>query len=140
MYAIVGGELYHSSDFTEDELAHFGVKGMKWGKRKSRPRVKNSRKNNAEALNRKLSKMSDNEVQQYVNRLRNEQAIRELRGVTSNRTQYKEKFGTKLREKSTDRLAETLVKTAFAVPATVAAAYVAKNPGAVGDYMRRVFP
>lgn len=32
----IDGELYHADDFSEEELVHYGVKGMKWGKRKSK--------------------------------------------------------------------------------------------------------
>lgn len=32
----IDGELYHADDFTSEELAHYGVKGMKWGRRKLR--------------------------------------------------------------------------------------------------------
>lgn len=32
----LNGELYHASDFSDEYLAHYGVKGMRWGKRKAR--------------------------------------------------------------------------------------------------------
>lgn len=32
----IGGELYHADDFTDEQLEHYGVKGMKWGRRKAR--------------------------------------------------------------------------------------------------------
>lgn len=32
----IDGELYHADDFSDEELAHYGVKGMKWGRRKLR--------------------------------------------------------------------------------------------------------
>lgn len=44
----LNGELFHAEDLSEDTLSHYGVKGMKWGKRTLRKsNVEVSKKHNA---------------------------------------------------------------------------------------------
>ena len=57
-----------------NELAHFGVKGMKWGRRKQRPHG-NGRQGRMSARQKRardMSNMSDTELQRYLNRRRME--------------------------------------------------------------------
>lgn len=48
----VDGALYHSEDMSDAFLAHYGVKGMKWGRRKLREKNKKAWDRYAEAANR----------------------------------------------------------------------------------------
>lgn len=57
----IDGELYHADDFTDEELAHYGVKGMKWGRRKLK------QKNN-EAFNR-YSESANQTTRAYSNQV-----------------------------------------------------------------------
>ena len=53
-------------------LAHFGVKGMKWGRRKQRPHSngRQGRMSARQKRERDMSNMSDTELQRYLNRRR----------------------------------------------------------------------
>ena len=58
----------------ENTLAHFGVKGMKWGRRKQRPHG-SGRQGHMSARQKRardMSNMSDTELQRYLNRRRME--------------------------------------------------------------------
>ena len=58
----------------ENSLAHFGIKGMKWGRRKQRPHGsgRQGRMSARQKRARDMSNMSDTELQRYLNRRRME--------------------------------------------------------------------
>lgn len=59
---------------SENYIEHYGVKGMKWGVRRKPSPVKTS----AVDRKRKVSKLSDNELNRSINRLEKEKKYREL--------------------------------------------------------------
>ena len=66
-----------------NELRHFGVKGMKWGRRKKRAVVENNHLTNVTRLDQrptpaKPRRMSKKELQARVNRLKLEQELARL--------------------------------------------------------------
>ena len=71
-----------------DDLTHHGVKGMKWGKRKKRPK----KLSKADAMARDLQdakKMSHQELQERVNKLRLEHEYVRLNSNKYNDTRTK---------------------------------------------------
>lgn len=67
-----------------NELYHHGIKGMKWGVRKSERREQrnqrkaHNRKYNAKRVYRNRYKYSDQELKQITNRIQNEQQLQSL--------------------------------------------------------------
>lgn len=61
----------------QDELYHFGVKGMKWGRRKVKTQ-KDSPKQKRQQKIKEMSKMSDDQLRKAINRLQMERQYSEL--------------------------------------------------------------
>ena len=61
----------------QDELYHFGVKGMKWGRRKVKTQ-KDSPKQKRQQKIKEMSKMSDDQLRKAINRLQMEKQYSEL--------------------------------------------------------------
>lgn len=99
------------SNTVEDFLAHYGVKGQKWGVRRYGPKSRRqSQASRDHAQNRKLASMSDQELQQHVNRIRLERQYKDL-------------------EKSKIKKGHDTARTILAVGATVNAAIAfSKSP------------
>ena len=117
-----------SFDNADDVLAHFGVKGMKWGVRKQRASKgsgKSSKKSDihedyqhahSRVANKKLS---NKELQRRVNRLNLEKQYGEL--TAKKQGKYRKKLG----EKYAENFANMTMKVAGAA-ATAAAGYAVK--------------
>lgn len=61
-----------------NELYHYGVLGMKWGRRKARPTSSKTSRRSKKSKNNDLSKMSDAELRQKINRMQMEQQYNNL--------------------------------------------------------------
>lgn len=99
----VEGELIHADEVGLDELYHYGVKGMKWGKRKIKYE---SRRKKTKRLNAELATMDDKQLQDRLNRLRNEEAYRQLNGVKPRNNPIRES----VRNKTNEAVASTLTQ------------------------------
>lgn len=117
-----------SFDNADDVLAHFGVKGMKWGVRKqrvSKGSSKSSKKSDThedyQHAHSRVSnkKLSNKELQRRVNRLNLEKQYSEL--TAKKQGKYRKKLG----EKYAENFANMTMKVAGAA-ATAAVGYAVK--------------
>ena len=103
-------------------LAHYGVKGMKWGVRKKRSKALFNYETKSKKKKRvadELSKMDDAQLQQRLNRMRNEQAYRELSGLGGSK--YGDSMKSKVREAITSEASKPVKQIAgYAVAAGTA--------------------
>ena len=66
----LGGDKIKHSDYDDDELMHFGVKGMKWGRRKSKQTSGSKGKKSSKKKNKKNPRrMSNKELAARIKRL-----------------------------------------------------------------------
>lgn len=103
-------------------LAHYGIKGMKWGKRKARIVKRLTPKPvRRKRLNQEIRTLSDKELQNRINRLQNEERYRELKGVSKKKSNLRKN----MRNKTDEAIASALTMP-IKVAAGVGGAYAAK--------------
>ena len=95
----------HNKRMGHSELMHFGVKGMKWGVRKSR--IKNSKKWSS-SKQAKIDGMSDDQLRRINNRMRLEKEYRQLTQTRMER--YRNKAGKAAEEAAFNTLQNVLQK------------------------------
>lgn len=95
----------HNKRMGHSELMHFGVKGMKWGVRKSR--IKNSKKWSS-SKQAKIDGMSDDQLRRINNRIRLEKEYRQLTQTRMER--YRNKAGKAAEEAAFNTLQNILQK------------------------------
>ena len=89
----------------DDVLAHYGVRGMRWGIRKSR--IKNAKKWSS-SKKAKIDGMSDDQLRRANNRLRLEKEYRQLTQTRMER--YRSKAGKAAEEAAFNTLQNTIQK------------------------------
>ncbi len=95
----------HNKRMSHSELMHFGVKGMKWGVRKSR--IKNSKKWSS-SKQAKIDGMSDDQLRRINNRIRLEKEYRQLTQTRMER--YRSKAGKAAEEAAFNTLQNVIQK------------------------------
>lgn len=102
----------------EEYLSHYGVPGMKWGKRKSP-----SKRERKKRVENDLKNLSDKQLQERLNRMRNEDAYRQMSGVGT-KTRFRESVENKIREGASQAVTSgvTTIMTAGATAVTIYAA------------------
>lgn len=95
----------HNKRMGHSELMHFGVKGMKWGVRKSR--IKNSKKWSS-SKQAKIDGMSDDQLRRINNRIRLEKEYRQLTQTRMER--YRNKVGKAAEEAAFNTLQNVIQK------------------------------
>lgn len=95
----------HNKRMGHSELMHFGVKGMKWGVRKSR--IRNSKKWSS-SKQAKIDGMSDDQLRRINNRIRLEKEYRQLTQTRMER--YRNKAGKAAEEAAFNTLQNVLQK------------------------------
>lgn len=95
----------HNKRMGHSELMHFGVKGMKWGVRKSR--IKNSKKWSS-SKQAEIDGMSDDQLRRINNRIRLEKEYRQLTQTRMER--YRNKAGKAAEEAAFNTLQNVIQK------------------------------
>ena len=95
----------HNKRMGHSELMHYGVKGMKWGVRKSR--IKNSKKWSS-SKQAKIDGMSDDQLRRINNRMRLEKEYRQLTQTRMER--YRSKAGKAAEEAAFNALQNAIQK------------------------------
>lgn len=128
------GTLQNGSDI----LAHYGVKGMKWGIRRGRVRKSKPKKMSNKELRRKLDNelkgMTDQQLQQRLNRMRNEDAFRQMSGVRTR--SFRQNVSNKIQDGAAQGIANIPSK-AVAVGAGMAVTYGAMKLQSRAEGARR---
>ena len=126
---------------TEDDIEHYGVKGMKWGVRKKRglrgyrerksyPNASKDYARSAKLSRKKMHELSNSDLTFMKNRL---DAERNYKKALVDR----ERFGKKICDALKHKGVETLATTAVSVGSSLALAYAAKHTS-LGPYLPKV--